>query len=89
MIDRQAWLARLAAGEAVSGPGLQRTMLGIRPDVLLVDQRFWLPMAEIVGRLGHEQFLAGRRDDLFQLSPRYFRRAAAEDQWQRQHGPAS
>ncbi len=43
----------------------------------------------MVGRLGYEQFKAGRRDDVFQLAPRYFRRAAAEEQWQRRHGEAA
>jgi tRNA threonylcarbamoyladenosine biosynthesis protein TsaB len=88
VIDRDAWLAQLVGGEAVSGPGLERSVPGVRSDVTVVDRQFWLPMAETVGRLGHEQSLAGRHDDLFQLAPQYFRQAAAEEKWQRQHGPA-
>jgi tRNA threonylcarbamoyladenosine biosynthesis protein TsaB len=88
VIDRHAWLAQLAAGELVSGPALQRSVLGIPLNVTIVDNQFWQPKAESVGRLGHEQMLAGRHDDLFQLSPQYFRQAAAEEQWRRQHDPA-
>ena len=88
VIDRQEWLAQLEAEEAVSGPAVQRSAAEMPPGVAVIDRQFWLPRAETVGRLGYEQFLAGRRDDLFQLCPHYFRRAAAEEQWQRQHGPA-
>ena len=84
-IDQHSWLTRLVAGEAVTGPGLQRCAVGIRPGVTVVGEEHWLPRAETVGRLGHEQFAGGRRDDLFQLSPLYYRRAAAEENWQRQH----
>jgi tRNA threonylcarbamoyladenosine biosynthesis protein TsaB len=86
VVDRDAWLDQLAAAEAVSGPWLECSAVGMRPDVTIVDRQFWMPRADMVGRLGHAQFLAAGHDDLFQLSPRYFRRAAAEDQWQRQHG---
>jgi tRNA threonylcarbamoyladenosine biosynthesis protein TsaB len=82
-IDRNAWLKQLTPHDVVSGPGLERSDLGVRPDVTMVDRKDWDPRAETVGRLGYEQFLAGRRDDLFQLSPQYFRRAAAEEQWDR------
>jgi tRNA threonylcarbamoyladenosine biosynthesis protein TsaB len=88
IIDRHAWLAQLAAGEAVSGPGLLSSLAGIRSDVTVVEQQFWLPRAAGVGRLAYEQSLAGRHDDLFQLTPQYFRQAAAEEQWERRHGRA-
>ncbi len=88
-VDRNGWLAQLAPAEAVSGPGLERSVLGIRPDVMIVDRKLWFPRAETVGRMANEQFLADRRDDLFQLSPQYFRRAAAEEQWGRRGAAGS
>ena len=87
VIDRPTWLAQLGAGELISGPGLKRSLSGVRSDVTVVDPQFWLPTAEMVGRLAYEQILAAGPDDLFQLTPQYFRQAAAEEQWERQHGP--
>jgi tRNA threonylcarbamoyladenosine biosynthesis protein TsaB len=88
VIDHDAWLAQLAVGEAVSGPGLERFALASRSDVTVIDRQFWTPTAEMVGRLGYERSLAVGHDDLFQLSPQYFRQAAAEEKWQRQQGSA-
>ncbi|HEX4144554.1 MAG TPA: tRNA (adenosine(37)-N6)-threonylcarbamoyltransferase complex dimerization subunit type 1 TsaB [Pirellulales bacterium] len=87
VVDRDTWLAQLAAGDAVSGPGLERLEPGIRSDVTVVGRQFWLPKAETVGRLGYERSLVRGHDDLFQLTPQYFRQAAAEEKWERQHGP--
>jgi tRNA threonylcarbamoyladenosine biosynthesis protein TsaB len=83
---RETWLAQLGPGDAVSGPGLERLAGSIGPDVIVVEESLWQPQAATVGRLGYEQFSAGRRDDVFQLAPLYFRRAAAEEQWELRHG---
>ncbi len=88
IIARETWLAQLAPGNAVSGPGLERIIEGFGPEVTVVDRSLWQPRAATVGQLGSEQFSAGRRADVFQLAPLYFRRAAAEEQWELRHGPA-
>jgi tRNA threonylcarbamoyladenosine biosynthesis protein TsaB len=87
VIDGQQWLAGLKESDAVSGPGLARLAGAVGPGVIVVERRLWPPTAATVGQLGYEQFQAGRRDDVFQLAPRYYRRAAAEEQWHRRHAP--
>jgi tRNA threonylcarbamoyladenosine biosynthesis protein TsaB len=88
VIDNQAWLDELKPGEVVSGPGLKRLGDRLPPGVVVVEQALWAPMATVVGQIGFEQFAAGRRDGVFQLVPQYFRRTAAEEQWDRRQGPA-
>ena len=41
----------------------------------------WSPRAAVVGRLAARDYARGRRDDLWKLAPRYFRRSAAEEKW--------
>jgi tRNA A37 threonylcarbamoyladenosine modification protein TsaB len=89
VIDRESWVARLTPGDTVTGPGLIRLTSALDPQVRIVEQQAWQPRAGAVGLLAYEQFLAGRREDMFQFVPHYFRRAAAEEQWQRRGGPAS
>ncbi len=83
VIDNPIWLAGLAAGDIVSGPGLRRLADRVPAGVTVVDRSFWEPTAATVGRIGWEQYSAGRRDDVFQLVPQYYRRTAAEEQWLR------
>jgi tRNA threonylcarbamoyladenosine biosynthesis protein TsaB len=86
VVDHQGWLAGLKTGDLVTGPGLKRWADRLPAGVIAVEPGLWWPTAAAVGRLGYEQFTAGRRDDVFQLVPQYFRRTAAEEQWERLHG---
>ncbi len=88
VVDNQAWLDALQPGDVVSGPGLKRLVDRLPAGVVVVDRALWMPSATVVGQVGFEQFTAGRRDDVFQLVPQYFRRTAAEEQWDRRQGPA-
>ncbi len=88
VVDNQSWLDALEPGDVVSGPGLKRLDERLPPGVIVVDPALWMPTATVVGRIAHEQFSAGRRDDVFQLVPQYFRRTAAEEQWERRQHPA-
>ncbi len=83
VIDNAAWLAQLKDGATVTGPGLKRLRDRLPPGVTMTNEDCWLPLAGTVGQLGYEQFLAGRRDDVFQLVPQYYRRTAAEEHWDR------
>jgi len=87
IVDNQQWLARLQPGDFVTGPGLARGQLSEQlPDgVLLVDQQHWMPTAAVVGQLGYRQHQAGRRDDLWKMTPRYYRKSAAEEKWEQRH----
>ncbi len=81
LISADAWLARLAPGAAVTGPGLARLAGRLPPGVRALAPCDWSPRAAVVGRLAARDYARGRRDDLWKLAPRYFRRSAAEEKW--------
>jgi len=75
------WLANLPSGVTVSGPGLAKYLAALSPDTIVVEQALWPPTAAIVGQLGRELVLAGQGVSPFELVPQYFRRTAAEENW--------
>lgn len=78
IIDRESWTAQLSDECTVTGPGLSRCdeqELAAR----VVSSVNWMPRAETVGRLGKELYLSTGEDDLWKLSPQYYRRSAAEE----------
>lgn len=74
-----AWLARLAAKDAVTGPAIAMLADRLPSDVLVVESRLWQPMAATVGRLAALRYAAGERGDAWKLAPFYLRRSAAEE----------
>jgi tRNA threonylcarbamoyladenosine biosynthesis protein TsaB len=88
LADLDAWLASLPPGAWVSGPVLRDVPQASLAHVRLVGAQFWSPNAATLGRLATRRYLAGDRDDLWALTPRYFRRSAAEEKWERKsRGP--
>lgn len=83
------WANGLAAGTTVTGPGLAKWVPQLRPDVRIVEPSLWPPTATSVGQVSWRQYCGGRRDDVLQLRPQYFRRTAAEEQWERKQSDAS
>ncbi len=81
LLDADAWLARLASDAIVTGPGLLRLADRLPQGVVALDQELWRPRAAMVGRLAARHYAEGRRDDLWKLVPRYYRRSAAEEKW--------
>jgi tRNA threonylcarbamoyladenosine biosynthesis protein TsaB len=79
LLNNSAFIARLLAGEAVSGPGLSKLESQIPAAVTIVDRELWSPTAKSIGQLGWRYHQTGRRDDLFSLRPRYSRPSAAEE----------
>jgi tRNA threonylcarbamoyladenosine biosynthesis protein TsaB len=79
IVDHSDWLAGLSGNVAVTGLGLKRVLDRIPPDVLTVDASHWSPRAATVGVVGHLEYREGKRDDLWKLNPRYYRRSAAEE----------
>lgn len=79
VIDNDAFLAQLVPGMVVTGPGLKRLLGRVPAGVIVAEERLWQPQAETVGRLAWREFQKGRRDDLWQLAPRYLRPSAAEE----------
>ena len=81
LVSADAWLARLAAGGVVTGPGLAKLVDRLPAGVKALDPRLWPPTAAAVGRLACRYHTLGRRDDLWKLVPHYCRRSAAEEKW--------
>lgn len=84
VIDIDTWLSLIAPPAWVTGPGLSRITERLKDGVKIVPDRCWTPRAATVGRLALAQFRAGRRDDLWQLVPDYYRQSAAEENWEKQ-----
>jgi len=74
-----AWLARLAAKDAITGSAIAMLADHLPSDVLVVESRLWQPMAATVGRLAALRHAAGERGDAWKLAPFYLRRSAAEE----------
>jgi len=84
VVEAERWLAELAPGTVVTGPGLARWKSRVveRGGVPL-EEALWRPVASAVGRVGVGAFAAGKSTNVLALAPQYFRRTAAEEQWER------
>lgn len=83
VVDEREWLAGLKPNDVVSGPGLTRLAESLPPHVTIEAADRWQPMAEAVGRLGFLAWCAGTRETPLSLLPQYYRRTAAEEQWEK------
>jgi tRNA threonylcarbamoyladenosine biosynthesis protein TsaB len=79
IVDNEAFLASLDARVSVTGTGLARLRDRLPDGVHAVDPSLWAPQAATVGILGYHDTQSGRRDDLWKLTPEYFRKSAAEE----------
>jgi tRNA threonylcarbamoyladenosine biosynthesis protein TsaB len=79
LVDVDAWLAELPSGIAVTGPVLVKLADRLPAHIRAIDPQHWRPRASMVARLAARDYALGRRDDLWQLVPRYCRRSAAEE----------
>jgi hypothetical protein len=73
------WLSTPHLGAWLTGPLLEKLASQLPAGSNVVDRQHWQPRAESVGRLAFEHCQSGRRDDVYQLVPQYFRRSAAEE----------
>jgi tRNA threonylcarbamoyladenosine biosynthesis protein TsaB len=86
IISADAWLAHLPADVCITGPALERLMMSIPKRVRVVEQTLWQPHASTVAQLASEKYqiaMDPRQFDPFALVPQYFRRTAAEEQWEK------
>lgn len=79
IVDQESFLASLAAGESITGPGLRNKVELVPAGVRVVDENDWASTAQAVGRVGISDFLAGKSDDFWSLNPKYYRKSAAEE----------
>jgi tRNA threonylcarbamoyladenosine biosynthesis protein TsaB len=75
------WRASLEPGTLVIGPGLANGKIraAAPADMLAGDSTLDYPQATSLIELARDVWAAGRRDDLWQLEPRYLRGSAAEE----------
>jgi len=83
LVDADAWLESLPGGTIVSGPIIRRLIDRLPKGVTTIERELWHPRAAMVARLAHRDYEGGRRDDLWQLLPRYSRLSAAEEKLQK------
>ena len=76
------WQQEREASAWVTGPGLRKWEAHLAPEVPRVESSQWEPGAASVLRLGLARYLAGERDDVWNLEPLYLRPSSAEEQWQ-------
>jgi tRNA threonylcarbamoyladenosine biosynthesis protein TsaB len=79
IIAQDAWLAGLRPGDRVTGTALGRLAARLPAGIEVMPQEFWQPMAEAVGQVAWTAYQTGQRDDLWQLTPNYYRASAAEE----------
>ncbi len=79
LVDAEPWLAALPVGDVLLGPVLHKALERLPDHIRTLDAELWPPTAEQVGMLAARDYAAGRRDDLWTLTPRYSRPSAAEE----------
>lgn len=79
IVSRDLWLSQLKAGDRVSGPPLGTIRTTLPDSVVVLPEELWQPMAAAVGQIGWRAYQSGRRDDVWKLVPRYYRKSAAEE----------
>lgn len=79
IVPAEAWLAELRPGDWVTGPPLTRLRPRLPAGVFAATEADWQPLAAAVGRVGWHAHCNGQRDDLWQLTPQYYRASAAEE----------
>jgi tRNA threonylcarbamoyladenosine biosynthesis protein TsaB len=87
VVDASAWISTLTNSVAVTGPGLTKLQQRLPAGVSVIDPSEWTPRAVTVGQVGFRAYQSGRRDDLWKLTPQYYRKCAAEEKWD--HGKSA
>jgi tRNA threonylcarbamoyladenosine biosynthesis protein TsaB len=79
IIPQDEWLTSLEPGDRVIGPALKRLGSRLPAGVIVLPESLWQPTAAAVGQIAWKKYQAGHRDDVWKLSPNYYRASAAEE----------
>ena len=79
VVDREAWLLDLAAGDRVTGSGLAPLTASLPQWVVIESESAWEPRAATVGQLAYRQRHQIQAAGVWSLAPKYYRRSAAEE----------
>ena len=77
---------RRAAGDAVSGPGVDLLPESCRGALSTLRPEERDPRASVVARLGEGAIASGQPANPWTLAPLYLRKSAAEEKWDLRHG---
>jgi hypothetical protein len=69
----------------VTGPGLKQLRDQLPHGIFVADQPLWHPRASTVGLVAGIEYGNGKRDDLWNLNPLYYRKSAAEEKHENDH----
>jgi tRNA threonylcarbamoyladenosine biosynthesis protein TsaB len=79
IMPQDRWLTVLTPGDSVIGPALKRLASRLPTGVEALPEESWQPTATSVGQLAWKNYQAGHRDNVWNLSPNYYRPSAAEE----------
>ncbi len=79
IIPQDLWLSNLQSGDRVAGPSLKQLAARLPSATEVLPEEHWQPTAAAVGQLAWRNYQAGERDDVWKLSPNYYRLSAAEE----------
>jgi tRNA threonylcarbamoyladenosine biosynthesis protein TsaB len=83
ILNNEACCDRLGRHQMISGEGLRSLSGHLTVHPLIADEASWSPRADTLARAAAEKYRAGARQDLWSLTPQYFRKSAAEEKSQR------
>jgi tRNA threonylcarbamoyladenosine biosynthesis protein TsaB len=79
ILPQEKWLASLRPGDHVIGPALKRIAGQLPVGIEALPEQLWQPTAAAVGQVAWTTYQLGHRDDVWKLSPNYYRPSAAEE----------
>jgi tRNA threonylcarbamoyladenosine biosynthesis protein TsaB len=79
IVPQAGWVESLHMGERVTGPALAKLRTPLPPNVIALPESYWQPTAAGVGEVAWREYQSGKRDDLWEVVPNYFRLSAAEE----------
>lgn len=85
IVGQAEFPAGLTPEMLVTGSGLGKLPQKFLENATTLPERDWQPRAATVGQLAWRDYQAGRRDDLWRLSPHYLRPSAAEEQQEKRN----
>ncbi|MDA1016664.1 MAG: tRNA (adenosine(37)-N6)-threonylcarbamoyltransferase complex dimerization subunit type 1 TsaB [Planctomycetota bacterium] len=82
LASQAAWIDSLS-NESVAGSCIEQLRDQLPATATIAALRSHSPTAESVGQIGQRMIADGRTADMWKLVPLYFRRSAAEENWER------
>jgi tRNA threonylcarbamoyladenosine biosynthesis protein TsaB len=79
IVEAVDWLAQLPEATFVTGSGLRRWESQLPSHLDIAPKTEWVPRAATLAACGREYRQAGQQQTLWQLTPQYFRKSAAEE----------